>query len=181
MHDPLGGDAVMANTITQVELVSTLSREDAISRVVGAVRVQGTGGEIAIIAECAPAMHIDDVERIASLQRLVGKALDKSPVNGARIIGGIYAFKVLDNIDAEQAWEYTQIIRKFSDLEAFFADVKQGTDALDNALHSVGTLKSIAADRAALNYRQPANIKKRFVRELDKLGLTPEQYLETVQ
>jgi hypothetical protein len=124
-------------------------------------------------------MHIDDVEHIASLQRKVDTALGKSPVNGARVIGGVYAFVVLGNIDAEQAWEYTQIIRKFNDLETFFSYVEQGTDKLDDELHLVGVMKTITAERAALNYRQPANIKKRFAKELDKLGLTPEQYLET--
>lgn len=181
MHDPLGGDAVMANTITQVDLVPTLSREDAISRVIGAVRVQGTGGEVATIAECAPAMHIDDVETIVSLQRKVGTALDKSPVNGARIIGAVYAFKVLDNNDAQQAWEFAQVITKFSDLENFFVTVNKGTDALNDELDALFDLKEGKRNLSEITYRQPANVKKRFAKELDKLGLTPEQYFETVQ
>jgi hypothetical protein len=171
----------MVDTITKVELVPTITSDEAFSELAGAIFVQGNGGEVAMVARCGDAIKMDRVLDLVDLQRKVGPALDKSPVNGARIIGAIYAYKVLGNIDAEQAWEYTQIIRKFSDLETFFAYVKQGTDKLDNELHLVGVMKTIAADRAALNYRQPANIKKRFAKELDKLGLTPEQYLETVQ
>ncbi|CAB4153301.1 hypothetical protein UFOVP621_77 [uncultured Caudovirales phage] len=171
----------MVDTMTKVEFVSTLTRDEAFSRVIGAVRVQGKGGEVATIAECAPAMHIDDVKRIVSLQRLVGTALDKSPVNGARIIGAVYAFKVLDNNDAQQAWEFAQVITKFSDLEDFFVLVNKGTDALNDALDALFDLKAGKRNLAEITYRQPANIKKRFAKELDKLGLTPEQFMETVQ
>jgi len=154
----------------------------------GAVNVQGKGGEAFIIERGAPSFKVQGkglltFDDIAALQRKVGDT--RLSARGLRLIWATEAFVALgDTITAQEAYEYSAQVSKVSDVALFRARVKLGVEALDEAQSALGIAKVERALKAEANKAQAENVAKRLKTEWElasQYGMTATDFTAMVE